>query len=84
MPAPASSTNDAAICVTAKRRRRRLVPEVMRTLPLDRPRPLEASADGSRGTNASSTAGDQRQADADPQQLASTVRSSARTEKRAA
>ena len=31
MPAPASSTNDSAICVTAKTRRRRFVPGVMRS-----------------------------------------------------
>ena len=34
MPAPASSTNEAAICVTANSRSRRFVPEVMRTPPL--------------------------------------------------
>ena len=56
MPAPASSTNDAAICVTAKSRRRRFVPGVMRMLPAERPGPVAASADGSRGTNARSTA----------------------------
>ena len=39
MPAPASSTNENAICVVANTRRRRLVPGVIRTLPLARPRP---------------------------------------------
>ena len=69
MPAPApSSTNDAAICVTANRRRRRFVPVVIRTLPFDRPKPVGRSADGRRGTNASSTAAAIRQPDADPQQ----------------
>ena len=56
MLAPASSTKDAAICVTAKTRSRRLVLPVIRTLPLDRPNPCEVFADGSRGTNAKSTA----------------------------
>ena len=58
MPAPASSTNDAAICVTANARRRRFVPGVIRTLPLDRPSPFADSAEGRRGTYASSTAAD--------------------------
>src|SRR5438034_3046346 len=53
IPAPASSTNDAAICVTAKARSRRLVPDVIRRLPLDRPKPCDAWAEGSRGTNRS-------------------------------
>jgi len=38
--APASNTKDAAICVTAKIRWRRLVVPVIRTLPLDRLSPL--------------------------------------------
>ena len=42
--------------------------EVMRTLPLDRLKPLDASDDGSRGTNARRIAAATRQADADPQQ----------------
>ena len=82
IPAPASSTNDAAICVTAKRRSRRLVPDVMRTLPVDRPRPLEPSAAGRRGTNARRTAAASARPTPTHSRLASTVRSSARTEKR--
>src|SRR5437899_4118440 len=54
--APASSTNDAAICATAKIRWRRLVLAVIRTLPLDRLNPLDVSPDGRRGTNAKITA----------------------------
>ena len=82
MPAPASSTNDAAICVTAKSRSRRLVPVVMRTLPLDRPRPVGRIGGRQPRHEREQHGGDERQADADPQQRASTVRSSARTEKR--
>ena len=84
MPAPASSTNDAAICVTANTRSRRFVPDVIRTLPLDSPSPLAASADGSRGTNASSTAAASASTTPTQSRLESTVRSSARTEKRGA
>ena len=84
MPAPASSTNDAAICVTAKTRSRRLVPEVIRTLPFDRPKPLDASGEGSRGTNASSTAAASARPTPTHSSVASTVRSSARTENREA
>src|SRR5260370_16527775 len=54
--APASSTKDAAICVTAKARWRRLVLLVMRTLPLARFMPFDALADGRRGTNPKITA----------------------------
>ena len=46
MPAPASSTNEAAICVTANSRSRRLVPPVMRTLPLDEAEAVGASGRG--------------------------------------
>ena len=56
MPAPASSTNEAAICATAKSRRRRFVPGVMRMLPPEMPGPVTASAEGRRGTKASITA----------------------------
>src|SRR5688572_27718505 len=56
IPAPARRTNDAAICVIANARSLRFVPDVIRTLPLDSPRPLDASGDGRRGTNASTTA----------------------------
>ncbi len=80
MPAPASSTNDAAICVIANTRRRRFVPVVMRTLPVDRPKPFVASADGSRGTNASSTAATSARPTPTHSSVESTVRSSARTE----
>jgi hypothetical protein len=49
MPAPVSSTKVHAICVVAKIRRRRFVPGVIRTLPPDSPKPVERSAEGSRG-----------------------------------
>jgi hypothetical protein len=39
MPAPASNTNEHAIWVAAKSRRRRRVAGVMRTLPPASPRP---------------------------------------------
>ncbi len=84
MPAPASRTNDAAICVTANARRRRLVPDVIRRLPFERPRPFDASADGSRGTNARRTAAVSARPTPTQRSVASTVRSSARIEKRAA
>ena len=84
MLAPASSTNDAAICVTAKTRCRRAVFRVIRRLPLARPNPCELSDDGRRGTNASSTAATTASSAATQSMLESTVRSSARTEKREA
>ncbi len=84
MLAPASSMNDAATCVTAKTRCLRAVFRVIRRLPLARPNPCELSADGSRGTNASSTAATTASSPATQSMLESTVRSSARTEKRAA
>ena len=84
MPAPASSTNDAAIWVTAKIRSRRLVPVVIRTPPFAMPSPPAPSAVGRRGTNASSTAATSASPTPTHSRLASTVRSSARTEKRAA
>ena len=84
MLAPASSTKDAAICVTAKIRWRRLVLPVIRALPLERPRPPDASADGRRGTNARITAATTASAAPTQSRLESTVKSSARTEKREA
>ncbi len=84
MLAPARSMKEAAICVTAKMRRRRFVLPVMRTLPLDKPKPWEASADGRRGTNAKSTAATTASAAPTHNMLASTVKSSARMEKREA
>ena len=59
--APASSTNENAICVVAKIRRRRFVAGVIRTLPLPRPRPSRRATSGRRGTNASSTAAPSRE-----------------------
>ena len=82
--APVSSTNDAAICVTANSRRRRFAPDVMRALPLESPRPFAASADGSRGTNASRTAAAMARPAPTHSRLESTVTSSARIENRAA
>ena len=84
MPAPASSTNENAICVVANTRRRRLVPGVIRTLPLARPRPAGACGDGRRGTYASSTAAAIASPAPTQSTLESTVTSSARIEKRAA
>ena len=84
MPAPARRTNDAPICVTANTRNRRFVPLVIRTLPVERPRPFDESADGSRGTNASSTAAATASTTPTQSTVASTVTSSARIENRAA
>ena len=67
MLAPASNMNEAAIWVTAKMRKRRLVPPVMRTLLLASVIPLDDSADGRRGTNARSTAAMTASAGPDPQ-----------------
>src|SRR5467141_562954 len=82
--APARSTKDAAICVTAKIRWRRLVLLVIRTLPLDRLWPLDVSAEGRRGTNAKITAATIASAAPTQSRLESTVKSRARTEKREA
>ena len=82
MLAPASSTNDAAICVTAKMRSRRLVLPVIRTLPFAKPIPCEDSADGSRGTNANNTAAIIASTAPTHSMLESTERSCARTENR--
>ena len=84
MPVPASRTNDAAICVTANMRNRRFVPDVIRTFPFDNPNPPDASADGSRGTYARSTAAASARPTPTHSTLASIDTSSARTEKRAA
>ena len=82
--APASRTKDAAICVTANARSRRFALPVIRVLPLDNPNPCEASDEGSRGTNASVTAAITASAAPTHSRLESTVKSSARTEKREA
>ena len=82
--APANSTKDAAICVTAKIRWRRLVLPVMRTLPLDRLMPWVGSADGRRGTNAKTPAATMASPAPTQSRLESTLKSSARTEKREA
>ena len=82
--APVSSTKDAAICITAKIRWRRFVLPVIRTLPLDRLRPLDVPADGKRGTNAKITAATMARAAPTHSRLLSTLKSSARTEKREA
>src|SRR6202451_4735034 len=84
MHAPARSTKDAALCVTAKARWRRLVLLVMRTLPLARFMPFDALAEGRRGTNAKITAATTARATPIQSRLESTVRSRARTEKREA
>src|ERR1700739_1817130 len=84
MLAPANSTKDAAICVTAKARWRRLVLLVMRTLPLARFMPFDALAEGRRGTNAKIAAETNASAHTTKSMLESTVKSNARTEKREA
>ena len=82
MLAPASSTNDAAIWVIAKTRCRRVELPVTRVLPLASPNPCDDSADGSRGTNANSTAAITASSAPTHSTLESTVRSRARTENR--
>ena len=84
MHAPASSTKDAAIWVMAKMRWRRPVLLVTRTPPLARFMPFEALAEGRRGTNAKITAAMIASATPTQSMLKSTVKSSARTEKREA
>ena len=74
--------NDAAICVTAKIRSRRPVLPVIRKLPLAMFNPFAASAEGNRGTNASSTAATSASNAPTHSMLESTVKSSARTENR--
>src|SRR6266699_3075887 len=59
--APANSTKDAAICVTAKIRWRRLVLPVIRALPLDTLWPLDVSADDSQRCSHPEQAGIDRQ-----------------------
>src|SRR3954453_4763787 len=84
MLAPARSRKDAAICTTAKMRRRRLVPPVIRKLALASAGDCEALAVGRLGTYASRTAA-RIASDAPTQRmLESTVRSEARTENREA
>ena len=82
MAAPASRTKEAAIWVTAKARRRRVPPPVIRALPLDRLIPFGPSPDGRRGTNARSAAAASASPAPTHSMLESTVRSSARTENR--
>ena len=84
IPAPATSTNDAAICVIAKTRKRRFVPDVSRRLRPPRPMPFVAEDDGSRGTKASSTATASARPPPTQSSVASTVTSCARTENLAA
>src|ERR1035438_5612395 len=82
MVAPASRTKEAAIWVMANACRRRVAPPVMRTLPRERLIPFDRSPDGRRGTNARSTAATNASPAPTHSMLESTVRSSARTEKR--
>ena len=84
MLAPAKRTKDAAICVIAKTRRRRFALPVIRRLPPARPNPWDVPADGRRGTKARNTAATTANAAPTQSMLESTVRSSARTEKREA
>src|SRR5580704_2547990 len=77
--APASSTKDAAICVTAKIRWRWLVLPVIRTLPLARLSPFGVPDEGRRGTNARITAATTASAAPTQSKLESTLKSSART-----
>ena len=67
MLAPASSTKDAAICVTAKMRRRRLVPPVMRMLPLARLDALRSVGRGQTRDEGQQDGGDDRESGADPE-----------------
>ena len=80
MLAPASSTNDAAICVPAKIRWSQPVLPVIRTLPLAILRPLELSPEGKRGINARITAATMASAAPTHSRLKSTFNSRARTE----
>jgi len=86
--APASNTKDAAICVTAKIRWRRLVLPVIRTPPLDRLSPLwvpeEVAGRGQARDESENHRGNDSQRCSDPKQARSTLKSSARTEKREA
>src|SRR2546426_6252583 len=84
MPAPARSTNENAICVVANIRNRRLVPGVIRTLPLVSPRPAGAGGDGRRGTYGSRAAAGIARPGPIQRTLGLTVTSSARTEEPAA
>jgi hypothetical protein len=78
------ATKDAAICVTAKIRWRRLVLPVIRTLPLDRLSPPGVPEEGRRGTKARITAATIASAAPTQSKLESTLKSRARTEKREA
>ena len=72
------------LALSSLSRSRRFVDPVMRRPPLARPRPRGESVDGSRGTKASSTLATVASATPTHRTLESSVRSSARTEKRAA
>src|SRR5258708_8673533 len=84
MLAPANNTKDAATWVTAKMGGRGVVLLVMRTLPMARFMPFDGFAEGRRGTNAKITAATIASATPTQSMLESTVKSSARTEKREA
>src|SRR3954453_2359 len=79
MVGPASRRNEAAIWVTANACSRLGFPPVTRVLPFDRLVPLLA---GRRGTKGRRTAATRARIVPTQSMLASTVRSSARTEKR--
>ena len=81
-PAPTRRRKDAAICVTARSRSRRVAVPVIRGLAFPRPRPRGVPADGRRGMYASSTAAAIASSAPAQSGVESTVRSSARTEKR--
>ena len=68
VPAPASSTNENAICVIAKRRRRRFVPGVMRMLPPASPARRRVRRWQRRDVRERDRRG-QRETDADPEQV---------------
>src|SRR2546428_8958354 len=80
MPAPARSTNENAICVVANIRNRRLVPGVIRTLPLVSPRPAGAGGAGRRGADAGRTAAPPAQPAPVPSTLGATGTPRARPE----
>ena len=81
--APASNIKEAAICVTANTRKRRLLPPATRA-----PRPVSPPcgpfAEGSRGINARNTAATSASPIPNHTRLKSSVKSFARTEKREA
>ena len=67
MPAPASNTNEKAICVVANTRSRRLVPGVIRRLLLARPEPRRRVRRRQSRNVGEKNGSSHREARADPQ-----------------